>query len=391
MLPAKQRERPSKTAALYLHIPFCAKRCNYCDFYTVAEQEKHIPAYLDALVQEIEIYGKSELWVEQSFSTIYFGGGTPSLLAPDQVERILSTLRNNFHFTQNPEITFEVNPGTTAEKKLQDYADTGINRLSIGVQSFRADELKKLDRLHSVEEAENTVARARKAGIQNLSIDLMFALSGQKPSNWRYSLERAIAMKPEHISAYNLTIENGTPLHQAVKAGIVKPVSELRQRIFYSHTIEYLERHGYKHYEVSNYALPNFESRHNSKYWDGSLYLGLGASAHSFDGDRRFWNVKSFSQYIKNLQDGDLPIIGEENLSPTEKQFEMILLGLRQSRGVSIDDFENRFAIDFREKFQPQLKKLLSQKPPLAKLTNGSLTLTREGWLLCDAVCAEFA
>lgn len=383
--------RDRRPAALYLHIPFCVKRCNYCDFFTVAQQEKLIPGYLDALQREMAIYAADTPWHDLQFSTIYFGGGTPSLLSPEQVNWLLSQLHSHFQFTDNPEITFEVNPGTVTIENTRGYVAAGINRLSIGVQSFQPDELKQLDRLHNLEDVAKTVRSARSAGIKNLSIDLMFALSGQKPSAWRDSLTKAVALKPQHISAYNLTIENGTPLHKSVLAGKVKPVSELRQRIFYNYTIDFLENNGYNHYEVSNYALAGFESRHNSMYWDGSQYLGLGAAAHSFTGDRRFWNVRSISQYIESFNAGKLPVIETEMLTQAERQFEMIFLGLRQSCGLDLRQFELLFKIRFLEKYNRQVEKLLSYSPPLIQLENDVIRLTREGWLLCDSVCAEFA
>ncbi len=391
MKPAGPNTINTKTAALYLHIPFCVKRCNYCDFFTVAQQEKLIPDYLRAVLREVKSYAVVEPWRDEIFSTIYFGGGTPSLLSPPQVGEILTALRQSFQFSQQPEVTFEVNPGTVTSGKLPAYAAAGINRISIGVQSFWPHELQQLDRLHTLREIEATVAAVRRSGIGNLSIDLMFALTGQKPSRWRHSLERAVTLKPQHISAYSLTIENGTPLHKMVQAGKAKPVSELRQRIFYNFTIEFLEENGYEHYEVSNYALPGFESRHNSKYWDGSRYLGLGAAAHSFDGRRRFSNVRSIPQYIDRLDNGKLPVFSEELLTTAVRQFEMIFLALRHSCGLDVNEFEARFGLRFQEKFQPQIDKLLAHQPPLIKFEDSRMRLTREGWLMCDSVCAEFA
>ncbi|KAA3657565.1 MAG: coproporphyrinogen III oxidase family protein, partial [Calditrichaeota bacterium] len=385
------QSKNSRAAALYIHIPFCAKRCDYCDFYTVANQEHVIPSYLAALQKEIAQYAEIPHWQNQNFSTIYFGGGTPSLLSPQQVQHIIEILKNAFTFAHDTEVTFEVNPGSTTRENMQGYVEAGVNRISIGAQSFLPDELQQLDRLHSVDETITTVESARVAGIDNLSIDLIFALPRQRPSRWRYSLERAIALQPEHISAYNLTIEQGTPLQKSVAAGKVHPMSEWRQRLFYDHTIGFLEQHGYSHYEVSNYSKPGFESRHNSKYWDGSFYLGLGASAHSFDGARRFWNVRSFAQYIKKLQNAQLPIAGEEILTQPQREFETIMLGLRQKSGLDVQDFEHIFQIDFQRKYHKQLAKLTMQNPPLLNWENSRLALTREGWLLCDAVCAEFA
>ena len=380
----------TNSAALYLHIPFCVKRCNYCDFFTVAGQENLIPQYIGALLREAEIYSAQKAWQSQHFSTIYFGGGTPSLLAPDQVRQILDRLQELFQFSCDPEITFEVNPGTVTDENLQGYAASGINRLSSVVQSFLDDELRQLERRHTFQEAEGTHSSDRPDGLTHICTNLMFALSGQRPSTWRRSLERAIALKPKHISAYGLTIENGTPLHRAVLAGRVKPMSELRQRIFYNYNIGYLEQHGYQHYEVSNYALPGYQSRHNTKYWDGSPYLGLGAAAHSFDRQRRFSNVRSISKYVDSLNGSKLPISAEENLTADTRQFEMIFLALRKSEGLQLQQFQHRFGINFLEKFQAQVDKLTTHIPPLIQCEKDRIYLTREGWLMCDSVCAEF-
>ena len=378
------------TAALYIHIPFCEKRCSYCDFYTVANRKSAIPAYMQAVLREMALRAEAAPWPQQRFATLYFGGGTPSLLTPAQIAQLIEAARQHFAFVADTEITLEANPGTVQPETLRGYRDAGVNRLSLGVQSFWPDELAMLERLHSVEDIGRTVADARAAGFANLSIDLMFAFPGQRPSRWRHTLERTLALAPEHISAYNLTIEAGTPLAKQIQAGQVRPLTESRQRAFFKFSIDFLEAHGYRHYEVSNYARPGFESRHNRKYWDGSLYLSLGASAHSYDGRRRFWNVANYVHYTNSLEAGHLPIASEEMLSPEKQRFEMVFLGLRQRQGVDVQRFSERFYLDFREHYRIQLDRLLQHTPPLLEFSDRHLRLTPEGWLLCDAVCAEF-
>jgi oxygen-independent coproporphyrinogen-3 oxidase len=379
-----------ETAALYIHIPFCEKRCSYCDFYTVANRNQAIPNYVSALHAEMASYAQHGFWREKSFSTIFFGGGTPSLLDPRQIEAILETAHRLLKIAPQAEITMEANPGTVDAESLVGYHQAGVNRLSLGVQSFWEDELRQVDRLHSVADIYETVRLARKAGFENLSLDLIFALPGQRPSRWKYNLEQAVALQPEHISAYNLSIEEGTPLFKLLKAGKVRPLSEWKARGVYQLTIDFLEARGYHQYEVSNYARPAFHCRHNDKYWDGSPYLGLGASAHSFDGRKRFWNIDNYVHYAKKIQRSKQPVAGEEILTEAQKRFEMIFLGLRRKAGVDLKRYLQQFKQELADEFHPQLEKLSAHHPPLIEISGETLRLTREGFLLCDAVCTEF-
>lgn len=379
-----------ETAALYIHIPFCEKRCSYCDFYTVANRNEAIPNYISAVQAEMASYSQDEFWREKSFSTIFFGGGTPSLLDPRQIEALLESAHRLFKIEPQAEITMEANPGTVDAARLNGYYKAGVNRLSLGVQSFWDDELKQVDRLHSVADIYETIRLARKSGFKNLSIDLIFALPGQRPSRWKYNLEQAAVLEPEHISAYNLSIEEGTPLFKLLKAGKVRPLSEWKARSIYQFTIDFLQAHGYHQYEVSNYARPGFHCRHNDKYWDGSPYLGLGASAHSFDGQKRFWNVDNYVHYAKKIKNGKLPVASKEILTLAQKRFEMIFLGLRRNVGVDLKRYVKEFKQELTDEFKTQLEKLSAHEPPLIEISGEKLSLTREGILLCDAVCAEF-
>lgn len=397
------------SAALYIHIPFCEKRCGYCDFYTLAHRQDQVPAYLEALHREIGLYGRDEQVESLTFQTLFLGGGTPSLLQPEQIAFLIRTVYSNFRFESPVEVTLETNPGTVNLSKLRNFREAGINRLSIGVQSFQANELRFLDRLHSAEEALGCFEDAVRAGFENISIDLIFALPKQTLRDWEDTLERAVALQPHHISAYNLTFEEGTPLTNLLRQGKIPSCSEDRQKALYEHTIDFLERHGYRQYEISNFAKPGFESRHNQKYWDGSPYLGLGVSSHSFLKERRFWNPRNLHQYMSLLSDNHLPVAAEERLTWENKAFENVFLGLRQRQGVNLHLFEKNMGVSIFHKYvqplsrffacnfnNPQLVEQLTDgschlKSRLLEIQDGFLKLTKQGLLLCDAVCAEFA
>ncbi|NIR53178.1 radical SAM family heme chaperone HemW, partial [candidate division KSB1 bacterium] len=308
----------------------------------------------------------------------------------------------------NPEITIETNPGTVDLDKLKAYREAGVNRLSLGMQSFQPEELFALDRIHTVEDAHSCYEDARKAGFENVSVDLIFALPNQPFENWQTTLTKAVALGPEHISAYNLSFESGTPLTKTLRRGEIAPCSVDVERKMYLHSIDYLQAHGYEQYEISNFAKPNRECVHNQKYWDGSPYLGLGASSHSFMDKRRFWNVRNLREYIELLNSQTLPIEGEETLDLEQKSFERVLLGLRQRRGVDLKSFENDLGFSFFEKYVQPLSKFFSCdfsdgmfaselsdgqrkiKSRLLEIEDGFLKLTKQGLLLNDSICAAF-
>lgn len=374
-------------AALYIHIPFCEKRCLYCDFYTVAGVDERIPDYVEALKREIGLRAAENFWQRQTFETVFFGGGTPSLLLPGQVAEILEACFSHFNFTPSPEITLETNPGTLADEQLARYRANGINRLSFGMQSFDEKELQLLDRIHSPEQAVAAFLGARYAGFENLSLDLIFALPDQTAKRWRKNLEQAVALEPNHISAYNLTIESGTPLDFAIRKGKISPLTEEEERKMYDFTITLLAEHGYHHYEISNFARPGYEARHNIKYWDGSAYLGFGASAHSYDGKRRFWNVPNLRKYLALITSGALAEEGGEDLTPQQKQFEFAFLGLRQTRGVDLQEFQRKFRVPFEQAFNGIVEEM--ERQSLLVREGEFLRLSKEGIFLCDEICAR--
>lgn len=374
-------------AALYIHIPFCEKRCVYCDFYTVAGAGSRIPDYVAALKKEIGRRAQEPFWQRQRFATIFFGGGTPSLLSPQQIGEILDGAFSSFSFEKHPEITLEANPGTLTAEQLARYSSVGINRMSFGIQSLHADELKMLDRIHSPQQAMEAVMMARHAGFENINMDFIFALPQQTIARWQESLEQALELRPTHISAYNLTIENGTPLDFKIRKGEMQPLNEEEERAFYQFTLDFLEHHGYRQYEVSNFAKPGFEAQHNIKYWDGSFYLGLGASAHSFDGKRRFWNVANLRKYLETIAQNRLPEAGAEQLTKEQKMFEAAFLGLRQRRGVDLEFFAKQFRQSFDETFNGVAQEM--EKGGWLIRKENYLQLTREGLYLCDEIAAR--
>lgn len=396
------------TAGFYIHIPFCEKRCGYCDFYTVAQQNAQIPAFLLALKKEIALYSEAASVRDLEFATLYFGGGTPSLLAAKDLRSLIDYVFSNFNFSLQPEVTVETNPGTVDLPKLSAYLDAGVNRLSVGIQSFQPDELKILERIHSADEAFKTIEFARVAGFENISLDLIYALPSQALATWQNNLQQAVDLNPEHISAYSLTFEPGTPFTQKLHQGIVHRAPEEIEKKMYLFTMEFLNAKGYFQYEVSNYAKPALHSLHNQKYWDGSPYLGLGPSAHSFIQNKRFWNVRNLVKYQDCLEKGRLPVAEEEQVDSETRCFERIFLGLRQVHGLHLPSFEAEFGTSFLKKHLQPLSKFfvqplqddqlildltdgkLKMQSDLMEIENGFIRLTRKGFLLSDAICAEF-
>lgn len=396
------------SAGLYIHIPFCESKCGYCDFFVVAKRQPPISAYLRALRKEILLYAGEPKVRLLHFETLYLGGGTPSLLSASQVDALINLVTAEFSFSSSPEITIEANPGTVDLDKLRDYRTSGVNRLSLGVQSFHPEELLLLDRTHSVDDVLASYSEARKAGFDNISLDLIFALPNQSVEMWQKSLALAIALAPEHISTYNLTFKEATPFSRKLDRGEIRITPENVQQQMFLQTIDTLQSHGYCHYEISNYAYLNKRSLHNQKYWDGSPYLGLGPSAHSFVNKRRFWNVRDLRKYAERLENGQPPIAGEEFLGPDEESLERVILGLRQRQGIHLRAFETELGFSFFEKYVKPLSRFFSSdfddrnfvidltvgkrrlKSRFLEIEGGFLRLTKRGILLSDAICAQF-
>ena len=371
--------------ALYLHVPFCERKCVYCDFYSV-ESEPRYDDFVMLLVREIELHALSpQSLLQTPSSSIFFGGGTPSLLSPTQLGAILCALRSNFHIETDAEITVECNPGTVTLEKLRGYRELGVNRLSFGVQSFHDDDLHFLSRIHTSREAEEAILLAHEAGFENVNLDLMFSLPGQTPERWMHNLERARALGTSHLSCYSLTVEKGTPLSGMVERGEVTTASEESDAVLFEMTMDTLALWGFRHYEVSNHALPGFECRHNLAYWRHNDYLGFGPSAHGTQQGRRKWNVSSLKGWSDALRNNTSPVAGGEELTPAILRAEYLYLRLR-SEGIDLDEFRTSFQSDFLLDNRSITTRLVNEG--MAENLNGVFRLTQKGFLVCDEICA---
>lgn len=367
-------------AGIYIHIPFCEKKCFYCDFYSITDGQT-IGTYIQFLLKEIDLY--RHYFKAEPIESIYFGGGTPSLLHPSAVTEVLNKIYSYFLIKKNVEITLEINPGTVDAQKLIDYRQVGVNRLSIGVQSFHDEDLIFLTRIHNSLDALRCYDDARKAEFKNVSIDLIFGLPTQTKGSWNDNLNKALELLPEHISAYSLIIEEGTPLFKLIKSKQVTVVSEEIETEMMNLTIERLTSRGYNHYEISNYAKPGFESIHNNNYWNHSNYLGFGPSAHSYWNGKRWWNVRTVFSYYSRIKNGMMPIANGENLSRLQIANEMIMLGLR-SQGIDLDRLKSFFNFDGQPNFNKTIGNLINEQ--LVYISNNVLRLTAKGLLICDEV-----
>ena len=371
---------------LYLHIPYCLHKCGYCDFNSHPENQAEAEVYISALLAEIDHYAVK--LKEKKVPTVFFGGGTPTILPPDHLDKILGRVKNRFDLTQNCEISIEANPATVECETLEQIRLSGFNRISIGVQSFDAEELKLLERVHSQEEIHTTVDRARQAGFNNLSLDLMFSLPGQSPEKWKSHLQQAVNKKPDHLSAYGLTIEPATSFFKLQERGLLQLPHEDIQLEMLETTIGFLQSAGYEHYEISNYAKPGYECQHNLNYWNNGEYLGLGAGASSYLNGERFKNINLPSRYIREVQVGGTAVESTERLEPLHAMGETIMLGLRQLKGISIENFENRFQVSFNTVYGKVLAPLLEER--LITLNQNRMALSRKGLFIADSVILKF-
>jgi len=369
---------PQKTPGLYIHIPFCLSKCPYCDFYSTTFTSV-IPEFLKGLFREMERYRHRF----DSFDTVYIGGGTPSLLSPKQLEEILSNIRKNFDLIPGTEMTLEANPADLNPSFLKSIRHMGIGRINIGIQSFDEKRLRFLGRRHSVKQAISAIEISRDTGFQNIGLDLIYGIPGQKMVSWLKTLKQAVAFLPEHLSCYQLTLEPKTVLGQRGQAGEFSIPGEELQYEFFIRTSQFLEEAGYIHYEVSNFARGwEHTSRHNQKYWDHTPYLGLGPSAHSFQGNQRWWNFSSLNSYLDSIRNGNLPIEETESLTKEQLQLEALYLGLRTKQGISLKDYQNRYESDLLIAKRKALKKL--EEEGFITIQNGHLQPTPTGLAIAD-------
>jgi oxygen-independent coproporphyrinogen III oxidase len=370
--------------ALYLHIPFCRRRCHYCSFVSFAGREADINAYTRALIGEIRLRVRQD----SELRSIYFGGGTPSLLTPAEVLSILTTILELYPLQKGTEVTLEANPGTVDGAYLKAIKDAGVNRLSLGVQSMDEEELKLLGRLHSVAEAKAAVAQAREAGFDNLSLDFIYGIPGRELSAWRGMLDEIIKLGAEHLSLYALTLEEETPMGRAVARGEMAAPDPDQAANEYELAEELLEISGYMQYEISNWARPGHESRHNLAYWQGVPYLGVGVAAHSFLDGKRVANTESLDDYLEALGKGRLPAGTSEVIDCKTGLSEAIIVGLRLNEGISVNDIEERFKVNLGSLFGPEIVEL--EELGLLQEAGGRLRLTARGRLLGNEVFLRF-
>lgn len=378
--------KTKKELMLYIHIPFCEKKCDYCDFLSAPAGEEVKYQYVNKLIQEIKNH--ENLKEEYKISSIFIGGGTPSSLPLNYINRIMEGVRetfSTFEETKNMEVTIEVNPGTVTKEKLSEYKASGINRLSFGLQSADNKELKELGRIHTYETFLENYELARKIGFTNINIDLMSGLPGQNLDNWFITLEKVLALKPEHISAYSLIIEEGTPFYSRYGSDYN---NEETDRLIYSETKELLQKSGYNRYEISNYAKENYECRHNIGYWERKEYLGLGLGASSLIKGERLRNEDNITHYLAMEPDFKKLIIDREVLGTKDAMEEFMFLGLRLTNGIKKSDFLKDFGKPIEEIYEKEL--LRSKEEGLLYIGNNHIYLTEKGMDLSNVVMARF-
>ena len=369
-----------ENAGLYIHIPFCLRKCAYCSFYSI-ESVHFISEYIAALKKEMKHYRN----VFPSFDTVYFGGGTPSLLTPKQLIEIFISLYKYFNIDADAEITLETNPGDISSEYLSKLKGIGINRLNIGVQSFNDKILKLLGRRHCTRETIASIEAARKAGFRNLAIDLIYGVHGLGIKSWQKTLQLAIAFAPEHVSCYQLSLAEKTSLYKEYASeGWHLPDENTELKLFLA-TDKELDKAGYIHYEVSNFARQDkFKSRHNQKYWQHTPYLGLGPSANSFLENKRWWNKASVRDYINDINSGKIPVEGSEMLSSEQLQLETLFLGLRTKAGINLKYFKGRFGIDLPLTRKAMIDALIENN--FVEFKDGFLRPTIKGMAIADSL-----
>ena len=374
----------SQDIALYIHFPFCRRRCSYCSFVSYQGRESDIPEYVKALKKELILRA-----TDQKVCSIYFGGGTPSLLSPEQIHEIFSVIHSHFTVDEASEVTLEANPGTVDEPYLADIMKLGINRLSLGVQSLDDGELALLGRIHTASEAGDAVRLARNAGFTNLSLDLIYGLPGQTVKSWHRTLGEVIKLGPEHISLYPLTLEDDSPMRMAIERGEVPPIDPDITADQYELAQDTLEEQGYNHYEISNWAKEGYECRHNLVYWHNQPYLGAGVAAHSYIDGHRLANTTDLASYLNAFSCNLRPAWElDEEIGPELQLSETVILGLRLSEGIGLDDIKHRFGIDLLRHYEQQVDETAALG--LLEYSEQRIRLTRRGRLLGNEVFWRF-
>jgi oxygen-independent coproporphyrinogen-3 oxidase len=381
------RIQKMKNAGVYIHIPFCRSHCSYCDFATGMYNEATAERYVLSLVNEIESWREVE--PPQTVDTIYFGGGTPSLLSPAQLEMLLQAVHAQFKVSPSSEVTIEINPGSATSEVLAAFRALGINRASFGAQTFDDHELARLGRSHTADDTRRTFRYLRDAGFDNISFDLIAGLPGQTMAGWRRNLDEAFSLRPEHLSFYLLEVHQGTPLANHIKSGLQPQPDDDLAAAMYEVMLDRAVEAGYEHYEISNLCLPGYESKHNTKYWTSEPYYGFGCSAHSYDGQSRRWaNERNIDQYVNLIESERSPRVEDRQLNAAELRAEAAFLGLRMMRGLNAGRYKERFGIDIYQKHAADLVRLV--EAGLIELNGELIKLTKTGALLSNEVFVAF-
>ena len=371
---------------LYIHIPFCIKKCNYCDFNSSAVDHTVKEEYLKSLSNEMILYSSKD--INKKFNSVFIGGGTPSILSTRELETLFNNMRANFEILENAEITLEVNPGTVDEEKLIKLRELGVNRLSFGLQSSHDDILKYLGRIHTYEEFLENYKLAKNIGFDNINVDLMFAIPTLSIDKWKATLKEVVELKPAHISAYSLILEEGTRFYEMFENNEFDCMDEDLDLNMYHYAIEYLKEKGYMQYEISNFAKKGAECRHNIIYWQCKEYLGLGLGSHSYIENRRYYNSEEINDYMIKVNKNELPIINTENLAMEDRLEEKIFMGLRMNNGINMKEIKAEFGVELKDKFKREIEKLIIDE--LIEISEDRLILTSKGRDVSNKVFVEF-
>ncbi len=369
-------------SGIYIHIPFCKQACHYCDFHFSTSMKKK-DEMVSALVKEIELR-KSE-FTDEVVETIYFGGGTPSLLTKEEIEKLIATVYQNYSVVENPEITLEANPDDLTKERIVELSESKVNRLSIGIQSFFEDDLKLMNRAHNAEEAKESLELATQH-FDNISIDLIYGVPGMSNEKWKQNIETALSFNIPHISSYALTVEPKTALHTFIQKGIIPQLDDEVASAHFQILVDTLTQRDFIHYELSNFGKENYFSKNNSSYWLGKKYIGIGPSAHSYDGEKRGWNVSNNAIYLKSIQENKLPI-ETETLSKTDRYNEYIMTGLRTIWGVSLDRIATEFGQSYLDYLNQQSEKYIEDH--LLFVDDNILRTTKKGKFLGDGIASD--
>lgn len=370
--------------SIYIHIPFCRKACTYCDFHFSVNHDR-IDELVDALVKELHLR-KNYLGDKTIIDTIYFGGGTPSLLNSDQLKKIFDGINSNYSVSPNAEITLEANPDDLTIFKLDELKNSPLNRLSIGVQSFHEPDLQMMNRAHTANMARQSVLDAAEAGFDNITIDLIYGMPGMMVQKWKENLMLAFSLPVKHLSCYSLTVEKKTALEKMIREGKIAPLDDTASAMHFKILMHEAAQHGFEHYEISNFAIPGFYSQHNSSYWKDKPYIGIGPSAHSYNGTSRQWNIANNTAYVNAINKNEIPA-ETEILSAENKYNEYIMTRLRTSWGADINFIREKFGVTFETNFLKQIQSYIESGD--VSLNNNTYILTEKGKLIADRIASD--